>query len=140
MIKGLFGRRGKGRRVLDEVRRFDTLVGPRARLQGVFEGADNCIVNGHVKGDCRLQGVLVLGQQATWKGNIQAVHAIISGTVEGDVVVQRKLELTATARIHGAITSPVIAIAEGAIHEGEVHMTGRPGIVRFAEKRKSPHG
>ncbi|MFQ5488732.1 MAG: polymer-forming cytoskeletal protein [Gammaproteobacteria bacterium] len=138
MMETLFGRRNKGRRVLDEVRRFDTLIGSDAQLQGVFEGSDNCIVNGVVKGDCRLQGVLVLGRQATWKGNIHVAHAIISGTVEGDIVVQRKLELTATARIQGSISSPAIAIADGAIHAGDVHMAGQPDIVRFEEKRKSP--
>ncbi len=137
MMETLFGRRNKGRRVLDEVRRFDTLIGPQAQLQGVFEGTDNCIVNGTVSGDCRLQGVLVLGQQGTWKGNIHVAHAIISGLVEGDIVVQCKLELTSTARIHGSIASPAIAIANGAIHEGEIHMEAAPAIVRFEEKRKS---
>ncbi len=136
MIEGLFNRRKKGRRVLDEVRRFDTLVGGRTRLQGTLEGLDNCIVNGSARGDCRLRGVLVVGEGASWKGNIQAVHAVISGSVEGDIQVEQKLELAATAHVRGTLSGPAIAIARGAVHEGEIRMEGRSEIVRFEERRK----
>ena len=133
---GLLGRRNKSRRVLDGVHRFDTLLSGRVSLQGLLLGIDHCIVHGTVKGDCRLQGILLLGRQAVWKGNIRAECAVISGTVEGDIEVVRKLELTDTARIHGRITSPVVAMAMGAVHEGELHTAGR--TLRFEEKRKAP--
>lgn len=138
MMENWFRRRNKGRRILDEVRRFDTLIGADARLEGMIEGGDNCIVNGAVKGDCRLRGVLVLGPQGTWEGNIRAVDAVIAGTVEGDITVERKLELTGTARIHGCISGPAIAIATGAVHEGEIHARGEGGVVRFKDRRRDP--
>lgn len=137
MIEGWFKRRNRGRRVLDEVRRFDTLVGGRARLAGGIEGVDNCIVNGGVVGDCRLRGVLVVGEGATWKGNIRAVCAVIAGTVEGDIEVESKLELGATARVRGTLSGPAIAIARGAVHEGEIRMQEASEIVRFEERRGS---
>jgi cytoskeletal protein CcmA (bactofilin family) len=98
---------------------------------------ENCIVNGTVEGDCDIEGVLVLGEQGRWHGNISAVTAIVSGEVIGDITARDKLELTAVARVTGNIVSPVVAMAEGAIHQGGIKMTREGGSVSsFQEKRK----
>lgn len=127
--------RGKGRRVLDGVHNFTTLVGHETRFSGLIEGSDNYIVNGTVEGDCRIDGAVVLSEQGRWIGNIQATNVVISGEVQGDITVTGKLELTPSARVAGRISSPVIAIAEGAIHQGEIRMTRAGEVVRYAEKR-----
>lgn len=126
----------KGRRIIDEVEQFTTLLGPRSEFTGQIEGGDNCIINGKVIGDCELSGVLVLGEEGHWQGNIRAPKVIISGQVTGAIVVDTKLELTRTARIKGSITSPVVAIEEGAVHEGEIRMQGTSEVIRFREKRR----
>jgi cytoskeletal protein CcmA (bactofilin family) len=129
--------RGKGRRTLDGVQQITTLIGQDNRFSGRLEGAGNTIVNGTFEGDCSIEGVLVLSEQGCWIGNIGAGMAIISGEVRGDVTVTEKLELTATARVTGRITAPVLAIEEGAIHQGEIRM-GREGgeVHRFRERRQ----
>jgi cytoskeletal protein CcmA (bactofilin family) len=130
-------RPGGGRRALDGVHSFTTLVGHETRFTGTIEGKDNYIVNGTVEGDCRIDGTLVLSDQGRWLGNIQATTVVISGEVEGDITVTGKLELTPSARITGRITSPVISIAEGAIHQGEIRMTRDGEVTRFSEKREA---
>lgn len=129
--------RGKGRRTLDGVQQITTLIGQDNRFSGRLEGAGNTIVNGTFEGDCSIEGVLVLSEQGCWIGNIGAGMAIISGEVRGDVTVTEKLELTATARVTGRIVAPVLAIEEGAIHQGEIRM-GREGgeVHRFRERRQ----
>jgi cytoskeletal protein CcmA (bactofilin family) len=82
--------------------------------------------------------VLIVGEGGRWQGNIEADNVIVSGEVQGDIVVHNKLELTPTARVTGRISSPAIAVAEGAIHHGEVHMAKQADIVRFTEKRGGP--
>lgn len=137
-IQGFLKRgRGKGRRTLDGVQQITTLIGQDNRFSGRLEGAGNTIVNGTFEGDCSIEGVLVLSEQGCWIGNIGAGMAIISGEVRGDVAVTEKLELTATARVTGRITAPVLAIEEGAIHQGEIRM-GREGgeVHRFRERRQ----
>lgn len=137
-MQSLFGGgRGKSRRTLDSVKQFTTLVGAGTRLTGALRGSENCIVNGAVEGDCEIDGMLVLGEQGRWHGNIRATTAIISGEVTGDITVTDKLELSATARITGNIASPVVAMAEGAIHQGGIRMTREGSSVSsFQEKRK----
>jgi cytoskeletal protein CcmA (bactofilin family) len=63
--------------------------------------------------------------------------AIISGEVIGDIMTGEKLELSSSARITGNITSPVVAMAEGAIHQGGITMAREGGnLSSFQEKRK----
>lgn len=127
--------RGKGRRTLDGVQQITTLIGHDSRFIGRLEGKDNTIVNGTFEGDCDIEGVVVLSEQGRWIGNIGASSAIVSGEVQGDISVREKLELTHTARVTGRIVAPVIAIEEGAIHQGEIRMAREGEVVRFKERR-----
>ncbi len=141
VIQSILGRgRGKGRRMLDGVQQINTLIGHDSRFIGRLEGNDNTIVNGTFEGDCDIDGVVVLSEQGRWIGNINAVSAIISGEVRGDITVRDKLELTASARVAGRISSPVLAIEEGAIHQGEIRMTREGEVVRFKDRRQGGGG
>lgn len=140
-MKGaLFRFRNRGRRVLDGVQGFGTLLGRETRLSGELEGTDSCIVNGVVEGNCRLDAVLLLNEGARWVGSITARNAVVAGTIEGDITVHEKLELTPTARVYGAISSARIAMAAGAVHEGEMRVASPSDIVHFEEKRALPKG
>ena len=133
----LFRYRNRGRRVLDDVQGFGTLLGSGTRLTGEFEGTDSCIVNGVVEGNCRLDAILLLNEGARWVGSLSVRSAVVAGTVEGDITVQEKLELTPTARVYGTISSARVAMAAGAVHEGEMRVASPSDIVRFEEKRAS---
>ncbi len=123
------------RRTLDRVRGFATVVGAGSIVIGTLKGKDNYAVYGRVEGDCDLTSTLVLGESGHWIGNVRAAVVVIAGTVEGNVTATEKLELAATARIHGDLASPVIAIAEGALYDGEVRMETK--LSRFDERRQT---
>lgn len=126
--------RRKNRRALDRVE-FGAVIGADATYRGDLNGDDNYLVNGQVHGRCDIGGHLLLSPGASWQGDIVAAHVVIAGDVVGDVYASAKLELKSTARIRGNITSPVIAMAEGALYDGEIRMRPRPQLVRFNEKR-----
>jgi len=127
--------RRKNRRIMDDVNKFTTLLGEKARFIGTMKGSDNCIVYGHVEGDCQCDGVLVLGEQGDWRGNISAPNVIISGNLTGNIDVSEQLEVSATAHIKGNISSPTMALAEGAVHIGEIRMDRQTDVVHFKERR-----
>lgn len=134
--ESMFKREGsKGRRLLDEVKQFSTLIGAQTKLVGRLESADDTIIDGSVEGQCVVDGVLIIGEDGSWQGNIEAQNVIVSGEVKGDILVHSKLELTKTARVSGRISSPTIAVAEGAVHDGEVHMSKEGDIVHFTDRR-----
>lgn len=129
------GTRGLRRRALDGAGEFSTLIGHDVRMSGTLEGGDNCILNGTMEGGCTLDGVLVIGEGGLWKGDLEAATVVVCGRVQGDITARDKVELAATARVAGSITTPALAMAEGAVHQGEIKMTAASEVLRFAEKR-----
>jgi len=113
------------------------MLGPESVYTGVFQGKDNHIIYGQVQGDCDIEGILVLGEGSRWKGNIRANSVVIAGRVDGDIQAINKLELARTAYVHGKITSPVVAIARGAVHEGNIRMAKHTQITRFIDRREA---
>lgn len=122
----------KGRRSLDGVEGFTTSIGPGSIFTGTIGGSGHTIVLGTVEGNSELDGTLVVGEGGCWVGDITAKHIVIAGRVEGAVIAREKMEIVCTAKVRGSLTSPFIAIAEGAVHEGEIHMGE---IKRFTDKR-----
>lgn len=122
----------KGRRILDRVEGFATSVGPKTSFTGAMGGAGHCIVYGCVEGDCDIDGTLVIAEGGRWIGGIVANNVLIAGQVEGSLVAREKMEIISTAHIRGKLTSRMIAIAEGAVHEGELQMDD---VTRFADQR-----
>lgn len=132
--------RGASRRTLDGVGDFSTLIGHDSLLSGMLKGSDNCIFNGTMDGGCALDGALVVGDGALWKGDIEAATVVVCGQVQGNITAREKVELTSTARVTGSITGPALAMAEGAVHQGEIHMARASDVLHFKEKRRSGEG
>jgi len=131
-------KREKRRRTLDRVGQFTSMLGPQSVYMGVFQGKDNYIVYGEVQGECDIEGTLVLGEGGRWRGNIRARNVVIAGQVEGDIQAENKLELAHTAVVRGKISSPVLAIARGAVHDGSIRMPNQTQVTRFQERREPP--
>jgi cytoskeletal protein CcmA (bactofilin family) len=124
----------KGRRSLDSVDGFTTSIGPGSIFTGTIGGTGHTIVLGKVVGSSELDGTLVIGDGGEWVGDITAKRIVIAGQVEGSITAKEKIEIVSTAKIRGSLTSPFIAIAEGAVHEGEIHMGE---VKRFTDQRDS---
>jgi len=124
----------KGRRTLDAVEGFATSVGDGTKISGDIGGKGHSIILGEVTGNCDLDGTLVIGESGHWIGNIKAKTVVIAGDVDGEVIAEEKLEVLSTARIKGTIRAKKLAIAEGAVHQGDVSMGD---VTRFIDKRDS---
>lgn len=124
--------KSKSRRTLDAVDGFTTSVGPESVFKGRITGPGHSIILGCVEGDCEIDGTLVVGEGGVWTGNIIAENIVIAGQVTGNIVAKKKMDVVSTARIHGSLTGPFIAIAEGAVHEGEIHMAE---VKRYTDQR-----
>jgi cytoskeletal protein CcmA (bactofilin family) len=113
-----------------------TLINEGCKITGVISGSGNYLVSGEVDGDCDLQGTLTVSNEGVWTGMIRAETVIISGRVEGDISASGKVEITPTARITGRVTADAIAVAEGAVVDGNMQTTGRSDPLQFVEKRQ----
>lgn len=126
----------KKRRIDDKLAGAATLISEGCKITGVISGDGDFLVSGEVEGECNLTGSLTIATNGFWKGSINATSVIIAGTVEGDIVVGGRIEISDTARITGTVTGDSIAVAEGAIVQGKMKTTGSPDPVEFVEKRK----
>ena len=76
-------------------------------------------IDGHLTGRISSEsGTLIVGSTGRVDANIAVAQAIISGTVNGDIVATEKLELTRTARVIGNVQAPRLVIDDGAVFEG----------------------
>jgi len=76
-------------------------------------------IDGHLTGRVSSEsGTLIVGSSGRVDANIAVAAAIVSGTINGDIVASEKLELTRSARVIGNVQTPRLVIEDGAIFEG----------------------
>jgi cytoskeletal protein CcmA (bactofilin family) len=126
------------RRIQDQAKGPTTYIGSGSKITGRLTGKGAYVFCGEVEGDCEIEGPVTLAQGGHWKGTLRATDVIIAGSVEGDVIAEQRVEIGGTARIQGSISGQAIAVAEGAIIEGEIKVLSGKPPVKFEEKRDWP--
>jgi len=126
------------RRTLDSIIRFTSTIGENIEFTGSFSGKGNIVVRGQVKGESDVNTAVVIAETGCWNGRLTADNVIVAGDVNGDILAREKIEVLATANITGNLSSPVIAIETGAIHEGHMDMNAKTAVNLFEEKRNNP--
>lgn len=125
------------RRIQDTTKGPTTYIAASTKVVGTITGQGAYVFCGTVEGDCDIDGPLTLAQGGHWKGMLKAVDVVIAGTVEGDVIAQQRVEISGSARISGSLSGNSIAVAEGAIIEGEIKVTSGATPTTFEEKRQA---
>ena len=125
------------RRLMDQIGESPTFVAEGSRLTGDLESAGPLVVCGAIRGDGRVGGALRMAVTAEWEGEIHARAAIIAGKITGRLVVEDKLEVGATAVLHADIVARSIAVAKGAVIDGEVTVTSGEPVRHFEERRSA---
>ena len=113
-----------------------TYVSPATMINGKIAGQGAYVFSGTVEGECDINGSLTLAEGGRWKGRMTADNIVVSGNVEGEIVARQQIEIVATARVAGSLRGPMIAVAEGAIIDGDINVTSCRSPVRFQEKRQ----
>jgi len=128
---------GQKRRFFEANSATPTFIGAKSVFVGNIRGPGHFVVSGEVHGDGDLQGGLNLSITGSWYGFIRAQQAIIAGKITGGLSVRDKLEIGYTAVIRGKVSARTIAIAKGAIVDGEIEVISDVPVLHFEEKRES---
>ena len=129
----------RDRRILDRPTGVLSLLASGSRVTGDIEKPGALMIGCHVRGDGNIGGELSISAEAHWEGDVHALSAVVAGRITGSILVRRRIEIAASAVIHGSVTAGSIAMARGATIDGEVTITGDQPMVEFEEKR-SPSG
>ncbi|HEY5807988.1 MAG TPA: polymer-forming cytoskeletal protein [Povalibacter sp.] len=124
------------RRATDRIAGSPTFVGTGTTFTGNLDCQGDLIVGGIVIGDGAVRGSVTLSEEGRWEGRLNGRNVVVAGEWHGEIIAGEKLEIRKTARIRGAVTARSIAVAQGAVIEGEMAVTSGAAVVHYDEKRK----
>lgn len=108
-------------------------IGKSVVIKGELSGSEDLTIEGHVEGKIELrENVLTIGSNGKIKAEVFAKAVIVLGEVTGNVTASEKVDIRDNGSVDGDITSPRVAIAEGAHFRGSVDMQRagqKPGAV-----------
>jgi len=108
---------------------IDTLIGAGTRVHGDIQFVGGLHVDGRVQGNIVAAGErqadkksasLSISDSGEVEGSVHAPHVILNGTVVGDIVADRRVELGATAKVDGNVYYGLIEMAMGAQINGKL--------------------
>ena len=97
-----------------------TVSGDYAKIEGSFEIADSLEVECEIGGELNVRGRLTIGQNGAVNANVRTVDAMIRGTYEGNMIATGNVEIAATGRVTGNITTDSLVISKGGFFNGNV--------------------
>ena len=123
------------RRLRDRRGGAPTVIGTGVSFRGDIIAPGAVMMSGNVTGDGDIGGTLAISRGAHWEGHVKARDGIIAGSLTGGIEVTQQLEVGAAAVIRGNVTARTLAIARGAVIEGQIQVTSGEAVVQFDEKR-----
>jgi len=100
-------------------------IGPSVVIKGEVSSREPLIVSGRVNGSIDAPGQLVtIGASAHVTADVSAGGIIVAGTVKGTLVAEDRIALMSGADVEGDLTSPRIAVDDGAFVCGKAHIAG----------------
>ena len=98
-------------------------VGNGTTLQGEASFKGMLRVDGHLSGRVSSEdGTLIVSTNGQVDANVEVAVAQIYGTVNGDIVASKRIEMGRVAKVTGNVQTPALVIENGALFEGSCRM------------------
>jgi cytoskeletal protein CcmA (bactofilin family) len=98
-------------------------IGKSVIIKGELSGSEDLTIEGQVEGKIELrQNVLTIGPNAKIKAQVFAKAVVIQGEVHGNVSATEKIDIRDAGSVDGDLSSPRVAIADGAHFRGSIDM------------------
>lgn len=112
---------------------FGTVMSGEAVFKGMLR------VDGNLTGQISSEdGTLLIGTNGQVDANVNVSIATVHGTVNGDIVATKRIELGRSAKVVGNIQTPALVIEQGAILEGGCRMLQPNAISDNPRQEKEP--
>jgi len=116
---------------------LNAFLGEGTSFKGTLTFEGTVRIDGRLEGEIFTKDTLVIGEGAQVIAAIHAGVVVISGTVHGNIIAERKTDIHASARLYGNISTPSLVIEEGVIFEGACTMGS--GAEQSAEQAEKEH-
>ncbi len=110
-------------------------IGKSVIIKGELSGSEDLTIEGQVDGKIELNNnVLTIGTNAKIKAQVFAKTVVVLGEVTGNITASEKVDIRDNGSVDGDITSPKVAIAEGAHFRGAIDMNRGGGAPKVEAK------
>ena len=99
-----------------------SILGPELEIHGDVKVSGSLLIYGKVFGSIKSNGTVQTANGSVVNGNISAREASISGKVDGDLDVEKKVTLGDTSHLSGNLKASILTIEEGAKFDGVCSM------------------
>jgi cytoskeletal protein CcmA (bactofilin family) len=112
-------------------------LGEGTEFKGILSFEGTVRIDGTLEGEILGEDLLIVGEPAVVKAEIDVGTAVVSGHVTGNIRARQRVELLAPSSVTGTIRTPSLVVAAGATFNGSCEMVPRDDakVVRL-EKRK----
>jgi len=98
-------------------------IGKSVVIKGELSGSEDLTIEGNVEGRIELKdNTLTIGPNGKIRAEVFAKQVIVLGEVTGNVTASEKVDIRDNGSVDGDVTSPRVAIAEGAHFRGAIDM------------------
>jgi cytoskeletal protein CcmA (bactofilin family) len=98
-------------------------IGKSVFIKGELSGSEDLTIEGNVEGRIELKdNTLTIGPNGKIRAEVFAKQVIVLGEVTGNVTASEKVDIRDNGSVDGDVTSPRVAIAEGAHFRGAIDM------------------
>ena len=114
-------------------------IGNSVIIKGELSGSEDLTIEGQVEGKIELNNnILTIGTNAKIKAQVFAKTVVVLGEVTGNLTASEKVDIRDNGSVDGDITSPKVAIAEGAHFRGAIDMNRGATAPKPAEAKPTP--
>ncbi len=114
---GLIGGQNEHQRPLDM-----SVIGASMRVVGHMHSTSVVTVAGTVLGTVSSDNQVFVAKGGRVEGDVQAREVVLNGEVHGSVDARERLEIQASAVVHGDLHAPRLIMLEGAVVDAHVSM------------------
>lgn len=94
-------------------------------------------MDGKLTGEVHSNGMLIIGEKAIVRAEIQAAMVLVRGEAHGTIYAKSRIEAYSPAKIYGDLYSPVLVFGEGVVFEGTSHMSGEAEKIEGIESSEN---
>ena len=97
-----------------------SLIGADMRVFGSVHSTSVVSVAGTVLGSVSADDQVIVTKGGRVEGGVEAREVVLNGEVRGQVDARERLEIQASAMVHGDLHAPRLMLLEGAVVDGDV--------------------
>jgi len=99
-----------------------TLLGRGSEFEGKLSFEGTVRIDGKLNGEIFSDDVLIIGEGAEVKAEINVGAIVIEGSVQGNINAKRSVEIHTPGRVRGNIITPSLYMEKGVLFDGNCQM------------------